>query len=134
MKIIYIDEEASRAMFESKFDVMRDEGIEVLAISKVQDAMPAIETHVSTLSAIVLDIIMPPAPLYTPSETNGGKKTGLRLLKDIRNRWPKIPVVVVSVMPGEELAKEAAGLSVSEFLPKPITGSELAVALRRILG
>lgn len=133
MRVVYVDEETVALPFDSKAAVLRDEGIEVVPVSNVAEVLPTLDRLVGKVDLLVMDIILPPAPLFTADETKGGTRTGVVMLKKVRERFKELPVVVVSVMPRELLLTECQGLDVREFLTKPITGSELAVELRRIM-
>ena len=132
MQIIYIDDEADSAAMRSKFEVMQEFGFEVIPVTEIDNALPSIRNHASSLDAIIVDRIMPPRSVYSLDETNGGISTGLRLLKDIRAEFPSVPIVIVSVIPND--AREKMNIfQVAEYVTKPVDGEKLAMIMQRIL-
>jgi CheY-like chemotaxis protein len=130
--ILYIDEEVDSEAMSSKFEVMAEYDITVRRVADVADAIPALRSQ-RDLALVVLDIIMPPGN-YSLGETNGGTKTGLRLLEDIRQEFPNMLVMIVSVMPREKAEDAIRQYSVIDYVTKPVSGSELAAAIGRVLG
>jgi CheY-like chemotaxis protein len=129
---MYVDEEANSEAMASKFDVMKSYDIEVRIVVEVANALPTLREQ-RDIALVILDIIMPPKLVYSLEETQGGSLTGLRLLRDIRKEFPLLPVMLVSVMP-REAAEEAVRLyNVVDYYTKPVTGSQLAEAVSRIL-
>ena len=54
----------------------------------------------------------------------GANRTGIQLVEDIRNQYPKLPIVIVSGYPRLQL-NQAVELNDVGFLPKPFTLAEL---------
>jgi CheY-like chemotaxis protein len=131
--ILYIDEEANSEAMASKFDMMATCEIEVRPIVNVADALPALRLQ-KDIALVVLDIIMPPLDAYTLEETNGGTRTGLRLLEDIRREFPRVPLVIVSVMPREIADSSIRLYAVADYITKPVNGSQLSECVLRVLG
>jgi DNA-binding NarL/FixJ family response regulator len=69
---------------------------------------------------LILDITMP-------------GRDGLDALREIKERYPKLPVLMFSVHPEEQLAMRAFKLGAAGYLPKERTPEELPVAVRHIL-
>lgn len=70
---------------------------------------------------IVLDLSMPGA-------------TGLSTLKTLRARFPHLPVLVLSVMPEDQLALTALKSGAAGYLPKRSAPGLLVQAIRHIVG
>ena len=86
----------------------------------------------NTFDIVILDIMMPRGP-YTKAESDFGKRTGMLLLKEIELRHPQLPVVILTVIPKEELQPEVdKHKSVKAFLEKPVTPSEILTAIEKI--
>src|SRR5919108_3863413 len=70
--------------------------------------------------AVVLDITMP-------------GRSGLELLKQLREERPNLPVLVLSVHPAEQYAIRVLRAGASGYLTKESAPDELLTAVRRIL-
>jgi CheY-like chemotaxis protein len=133
INVIYIDDEGDTEKMASKFDIMTEHGITVTAVLNVKDAISEIQRLGKSLDAILLDIIMPPENTYSLDETNGGTTTGLRLLKDIRELRPDIPIIIVSVRRmymDEDLVNK---YEVAEYLEKPVSAVSVVDAVKRVV-
>jgi CheY-like chemotaxis protein len=133
ISIIYIDDEADTEKFASKIDIMRDEGINVKTVTKVDKALPLLRKIYDKIDIIILDIIMPPEEYYSLQETNGGTATGLRLLEDIRKEFPEIPIMIVSIRRKEMLEDLLSRLNIVKYLEKPVLAYHLVSAIKDAL-
>ncbi len=79
-------------------------------LSLVKDCTPEI---------ILLDIAMP-------------GKSGLDLLKQLKNEYPKLPVLILSVYPEEQYAVRFLKAGASGYLNKESAAEKLAEAIRKI--
>lgn len=132
-KVIYIDDEVTTEKMLSRFEILASQGIEIIQVDNIYDALPIIRKNISTVGLIILDIIMPPEDYYTLEETNGGSTTGLRLLKDIRIEFATIPVMIVSIRRRKVIDDLVKEFNVVEYLEKPISTAEIAKSIKRIL-
>ena len=84
---------------------------------------------------ILLDIMMPRGDRYGKRETDSGRDTGLKLLKDIQEKEPDIPVIVVTVRNDLSLheLQENYGDNIKAILVKPVTPTQVVDTLRRAL-
>ena len=69
---------------------------------------------------IILDISMP-------------GRNGLEVLKDLKDSYPEIPVIVFSMYPEDQFAVRAIKAGASAYLTKDISTKELARAIRAII-
>ena len=69
---------------------------------------------------VVLDIKMP-------------GKSGLDVLKEIKQHQPKLPVLILSMHPEEQFAIRAIRAGASGYLTKECAGDELVLAIRKAL-
>jgi DNA-binding NarL/FixJ family response regulator len=69
---------------------------------------------------VVMDITMP-------------GKSGLELLREIKESFPKLPVLVLSIHPEEQYGKRVLKAGASGYLNKESAPEELVQAVRRIL-
>ena len=69
---------------------------------------------------VVLDLAMP-------------GRGGLELLEEIRRRWPKLPVIVLSAYPEEDFAVRCLQLGASGYVPKDAPTGEIVASCRTAL-
>lgn len=69
---------------------------------------------------IMLDISMP-------------GRSGLEILKELKNEYPKIPVLILSIYPEEQYAVRAFRAGASGYLTKASAPNELIFAIRKIV-
>lgn len=70
---------------------------------------------------VVLDLAMP-------------GRGGLELLEEVKRRWPRLPVIVLSAYPEEEFAVRCLQLGASGYVAKSATAHELVAACRSAVG
>jgi DNA-binding response OmpR family regulator len=132
-KVLYIDDEANLEKMASKFEIMQEEGIEVISVTRVKDVLPTLQEYKTSIGLIVLDLIMPPEDFYSLQETSGGTTTGLRLLKDIRDKYQDIPIIIVSIRRSDFADEVLSAYKISEYLEKPISAFDLVTVIKNIL-
>ena len=97
---------------------------EILQPIKVDEANNGQEALGKVLKSeydlVVLDIKMP-------------GKSGLDVLKEIKQHKPKLPVLILSMHPEEQFAIRAMRAGASGYLTKECAGDELALAVRKTL-
>ena len=59
-------------------------------------------------------------------------RSGLEILKELRNEYPKLPVLIVSIYPEEQYAVRAFRAGASGYLTKASAPHELIAAIRKI--
>jgi CheY-like chemotaxis protein len=134
IKIIYIDDEANSEKLDSKFDLLLGEGIQIIPVAYIKDALPVIKKNIDVIKMIIIDLIMPPYNYYNLEETTGGTLTGIRLLKDIREKYSDIPIMIVSVNKRETCPEDKLKeYKVAEYLEKPVSASEIADKIKLVL-
>jgi CheY-like chemotaxis protein len=89
-------------------------------VIQVADAQAALNTMAdrSDIGLILSDVMMP-------------GMDGLSFLKDVRRRYPELPVVLVTGFP--EAVKRVAQRADIPLLPKPYTLADLAARLESVL-
>jgi CheY-like chemotaxis protein len=117
----------------SRFEIMRDEGIDIKSITRVGDVMPFLKKSADSISLIILDIIIPPEEHYSLQETNGGTATGIRLLEDIRAEYKSIPIIIVSIRRRHSAENILTKYLISEYLEKPISTADIIRSIRRVI-
>jgi len=98
--------------------------VETLQPIKVDEASNGQEVMSKVLKSeydlVVLDLKMP-------------GKSGLDVLKEIKQHHPKLPVLILSMHPEEQFAVRAIRAGASGYLTKECAGDELALAIRKAL-
>jgi two-component system nitrogen regulation response regulator NtrX len=101
--LVVDDEQGIREVLQ---DVLGDEGHQVIA---VEDGFRALETlDEKSVDLVILDVWLP----------NMG---GIDVLKQIRDRWPEIEVVVISGHANINMAVQAVKIGAFDFLEKPLS-------------
>jgi two-component system cell cycle sensor histidine kinase/response regulator CckA len=95
-------------------------GCTVLAAADGEDAAALADDLDAPLALVVTDVVMP-------------RRSGPRLLADLRARWPELPAVVMSGY-ADANAGEVATDERTVFLPKPFEIEDLHAAVARLLG
>jgi two-component system nitrogen regulation response regulator NtrX len=114
--LIVDDEESIRA---SLSGILSDEGFETAAAADRESALERIEAD-ETTDLVLLDIAMPGAD-------------GVRVLQDVRERWPDLPVVMMSGHGTIETAVRTTRMGAFDFLEKPLSIDKLLITIQNAL-
>lgn len=98
---------------------LEDAGMRVVRLTRGEWVTRAIETH--RADAVLLDVHLPGLD-------------GLELLDCIRDRWPTLPVLIMTSFGGADLEAQARRAGATVFLDKPFRMTELMEHLERIAG
>ena len=98
-------------------DYLGEEGAEVVAMGSAREGLAALSA--GTFDAVISDIVMP------------GDEDGLALAETVRERWPEIPVLLLS---GYSASLVEAGARGFRVLRKPFPLPDLGVLLRELVG
>ncbi len=115
MRILVVDDEkivlqSCRRVFEDRF--------EVIAATSAEAALEALQRE--SIGVILLDIKMP-------------GKDGMTLLKEIKAKWPNIPVIVMSGYATTETVEQVSRTEAATFIAKPFTPDELVEAVAKVI-
>jgi DNA-binding NtrC family response regulator len=116
MKVLVVDDEA--IVRRSCRAVLEAEGWEVLLAGSVTEALAVLGHEVPGL--LLVDVKMP-------------VHDGMLLMRRLKERRIRVPVVVMSGYPTAETVREAQGLGAVSFIAKPFTPDELGEAVRSVL-
>ena len=121
-KVLVVDDD--RIVLESCKRILETEGFTVLLVTNAYDAIKKLEKS-GIFDLMIMDVKMP-------------KKDGVYLLKKItekwpREKWPTLPVLVMSGYPTSETIKTMIENGVKEFIPKPFTPDELLSSVYKLL-
>ena len=96
-RIAWIDDDIQSSLLVPYIDEFSDNGVEIIKIKSVEGIVEILKKEAQTLSAILVDIIMPPESLDF-GKTRGGLRTGQVVLKLIleEKSLNTIPIVVVT--------------------------------------
>ena len=98
--------------------VLEAEGFGVIASSSSEEALVAMEKD--DIRLCLVDVKMP-------------GHDGMWLIKKIKEKWPHMPVVVMSGYPTPETIVEGIESGAAEFLAKPFTPDEFLTSIRKVL-
>ena len=94
-------------------------GYEVLVAEDGQTAL-AMLNEGATPEVIILDIMMP-------------GMDGIEMLRRVRESWPQLPVIMLSVVGKAGTIVDAMNLGAADYLNKPFEEEELEIALGKVL-
>ncbi len=116
MKLLYAEDEI--AMSEAVTDILSYHKYTVDAVYDGEEALDYINND--DYDGIILDIMMP-------------KKSGLEVLKEIRRKGNKTPVLLLTAKTEVEDRIEGLDLGADDYLPKPFATGELLARIRAML-
>jgi DNA-binding NtrC family response regulator len=98
--------------------VLEAENFEVLLAESVEQALNILINEIPAL--LLIDVKMP-------------AQDGMYLMKKVKEKWPAIPVIVMSGYPIDSTVKTAADLGAATFIAKPFTPDELLETVGAVL-
>lgn len=116
MKILVVDDE--NIVLSSCRLVLEAENYEVLLAESVEDALKVIMKESPEL--LLIDVKMP-------------AHDGMYLMKKVNEKWPGIPIIVMSGYPTNGTVEAAAELGAAIFIAKPFTPDELLETVKSVL-
>jgi CheY-like chemotaxis protein len=131
-KVLLIDDDRLPMKYYVKR--LQKECFDVIQKVDPDEAWAYLETN-PDIDCIILDIMMSPGRRYAKQDTNEGLKTGVLLYHDIRNKYPTVPVIVLTNINNPNTLKELdkdphlTEVRKAEYPPK-----ELAELLNNLLG
>ena len=117
MKLLVVDDEA--VVLESCRRILEAEGFEVLIVPNADEALIALKG--TEVSLLLIDVKMP-------------GHDGMYLMERVRERWPQLPMLVMSGYHTGKTIEEARQRGANIFLAKPFTPDELLHAVRQVIG
>ena len=108
MKILVVDDE--NIVLESCRLVLETEGYEVILVSNCEAALKVIDEINPAL--LLIDLKMP-------------GRDGMFLMGEVKQKWPELPVIVMSGYATTETIEAVSLRGASAFIPKPFTPEEL---------
>ncbi len=115
-KILIIDDETS--ILESLADILQDEGYRVITATSAEEASSILTEETPDL--VILDVWLP-------------HKDGIEFLRDLKQEFPALPVIIISGHGTVEIAVEAIKLGAFDFLEKPLSYDRVVVTVANAL-
>jgi CheY-like chemotaxis protein len=117
--VLLVDDEPGLAI--ALREALEAENLSCESVTNMSTALRYIETH--ELAVLVTDIMMPAGPDYPQVDS---QETGFHLISIVKKRWPRLPVICLSVIGDHAKIKSLKRLHV-RFLRKGETPLETAV-------
>ena len=117
--LIVDDHPMFREALQSAIQLAYPDG-ETVEATSIADAITVLEDQAGSFDIALLDLSMPGT-------------TGFEGLLEIRTRFPKLPVVIVSGLEGQRVIQHALSCGVAGFIPKSSKKAELADALTAVM-
>ena len=93
--ILFVDDETRR--MSPYVDACRDSGLKTEFKSDVDAAWEFVSHHASEINLLVLDVMLPTGARYDEqSQTVGGVRTGLTFYRDVREKNPELPILILT--------------------------------------
>ena len=105
--LLLVDDDKLPMQFYVK--ALNDKGFKVERCFEPDGALGFVEEKGSQISAIILDIMMPPGKAYKNEDTHEGLRTGVYLLRDIRKHCAHVPVIVLTNVKNPKTLDEFKG-------------------------
>jgi DNA-binding response OmpR family regulator len=100
-------------------DSLERDGVHVVGCSRGDRAMTAVQTH--NPDVVLLDVQLP-------------GRSGLEVLRSVRHRWPKLPVIVTTAFGGSDVEQVATREGASAYIDKPFRIERLLAVVRGLTG
>ena len=122
VSVLIVDDEADVAeLFRQRFRREVRQGVCVLHFAdSAENALERLADGISPQLIVIL------------SDINMPGMDGLALLREIKERWPEYPVIMVTAYGDEERRRRASEFGAAEFLSKPVDFDSLKQQLRHL--
>ena len=116
MKILVIDDEP--VILNSCRKVLEQDGFDVYLVPSADEALKAMKKEVFDL--LLVDVKMP-------------KHDGIYLMQKVKEKWPDVPIIVMSGYPTPDTITDGAKMGADAFIAKPFTPDELLETIRQVI-
>ncbi len=122
VSILVVDDEADVAtLFRQQFRREARQGTYVLHFAHSgEDALERLAEGIRPQLVVIL------------SDINMPGMDGLSLLREVRDRWPQLPVMMVTAYGDDERRRRATEYGAAEFITKPVDFAFLKAQLRHL--
>jgi CheY-like chemotaxis protein len=124
VSILIVDDEPDVAdLFRQQFRRETRAGVYVLHFAlSASEALERLANEIEPQLVVIL------------SDINMPGMDGLALLREIKKRWPELPVMMLTAYDDEERRRRAAASGAADFVTKPVDFDSLKVRLRQLHG
>jgi CheY-like chemotaxis protein len=124
VSILIVDDEPDVAdLFRQQFRRETREGVYVLHFAlSAAEALDRLASDIEPQLVVIL------------SDINMPGMDGLALLQEIKKRWPKLPVMMLTAYDDNERRRRAADSGAADFVTKPVDFDVLKTRLRQLHG
>lgn len=91
-------------------EALREADFEVTEVIGPDDALSELAAEGARFDLVVLDIMMPPGEAYKEVNTLEGLRTGVFLGSTLRERYPNLPVVVLTNLANPQILSQVREL------------------------
>ena len=116
MKILVVDDDT--IVTKSCKRILEGEGFEVSTVPSADNALESIKNYEFDL--LLIDVKMP-------------KHDGIYLMREIKKKWPDLPIIVMSGYPTQETISDVQQLGIAQFIPKPFRPDELIQCVHKVI-
>jgi DNA-binding response OmpR family regulator len=116
MKILVIDDEP--VVLNSCRKVLEEDGFDVYLVPSADEALKAMKKEGFDL--LLVDVKMP-------------KHDGIYLMQKVKEKWPDVPIIVMSGYPTTDTITDGAKMGAEAFIAKPFTPDELLESIRQVI-
>ncbi|MGB6032782.1 MAG: response regulator, partial [Bacteroidota bacterium] len=116
LHILVVDDD--RAFRIATQTLLEDEGYTVRLAASAEEGLQALEED--RFDLLLSDLVM-------------GRMGGVELLRSVKQRWPDLPVIMVTGFGSVASAVEAMRLGAADYLTKPTNNNELLIKVRKAL-
>jgi len=116
MKILVIDDEP--VVLNSCRKVLEEDGFDVYLVPSADEALKAMKKEGFDL--LLVDVKMP-------------KHDGIYLMQKVKEKWPDVPIIVMSGYPTPDTITDGAKMGADAFIAKPFTPDELLETIRQVI-
>lgn len=116
MKMLVVDDEP--IVLESCRRILADMGFESVLATSADQALQAIMK--ASFELLLIDIKMP-------------GHDGMYLMREVKEKWPHIPIIVMSGYATAETIAEVSAMDAASFIAKPFTPDEMVDAVCQVV-
>jgi DNA-binding NarL/FixJ family response regulator len=116
LRVLLVDD---HAVVRKGMKAILEDGLPGVAVSEAADGDQALEVLAEPPDAVVLDLSMP-------------GRSGIDLLVEIKHRYPKLPVLIMSLHGEEQFALRALRAGAAGYLTKAAAPEQLVAAVTKV--
>lgn len=109
-KIIWVDDDINRPELRAERDELEERGCEIIPVRDTDDFLEMLKKPQENFDydGVILDLSMPVGTEFNMNEAAFGSRTGLLLMKTIRNNYlfRNVKLIVYSIVDSDEVVKE----------------------------